>query len=307
MADVAFVPQRHVLQGRHGIAADHTGQTGEAFPGDRVPLVRHGAAALLATGEGFLGFQNLGALQVAELHGPVLEARGHESQPVHELGMDVALDDLRGDGRGLESEALANMGFNRGRQVGVCSYGAAEFADGDDAPEVLEAGQRPRELLVHQGQFQTEGGGFAMNAMAAPDARGSLIFPSPSGDDGQQGFHIPDEQVDTLHHLDREGGIHDVGAGQAEVQPAAGRVVDALGHRRGEGDDIVVEYLFQFALTGDQSRGVAFPSLTTLLDLQEVLLRHHALGHQRFTGKLLDVEPQAQLVLLGPDRPHLGP
>ena len=110
-----------------------------------------------------------------------------------------------------------------------------------------------------------------------------------------------------MHHLDGEGRVDDVGAGQTEVQPSAGRVVDALGHGGGEGDDIVVEHLFQLALPGRQSGGVALPGLTAFLDLQKVFLRHHALGHQRFTGEFLDVEPQAQLVLLGPDRPHLGP
>ena len=160
---------------------------------------------------------------------------------------------------------------------------------------------------MHERQLQTEGGGLTMNAVTAADTGGPLILPGPSSNDRQQGFHIADEQVGALHHLNGKGGVDDVGAGQTEVQPSAGRVVDALGHGGGEGDDIVVEHLFQLALPGRQSGGVAFPGLATLLDFQKVFFRHHALGHQRFTGKFLNIEPKAQLVLFGPDRPHLGP
>ena len=307
VADVALMPQGHVLEGGHGVAADHAGQAGEALPGDGVALVRHGAAALLAPGEGFFGLQDFGALEVAELDGPVLEARGHQGQAVHEFGMDVALDDLGGDGSGLESKALADMGLDRGRQVGVGADRAAELAQGDDRTQVLVPGQGPRELLVHQGQLQPEGGGLAMDAVAAADAGSQPVFAGPPGDDGQQGLHVPDEQIEALHHLDGEGRVHDVGAGEAEVQPAAGRIVDAFGHRRGEGDDVVIEHLLQLALAGEQSGRVALPGRAALLDLEKILLRHHALAHQRLAGEFLDVEPQAQLVLLGPDRPHFGP
>ena len=137
------MPEGHVLQGGHGVSADHAGQSGEAFPGDRVALVRHGAASLLASGKGFLSLQNFGALQVTELHGPVLEARGDERQAVHELGMDVALDDLRGDGCRPQVQTLAYMGFHRGRQVGMGTDGAAEFANGNNRVEMLEASEGP--------------------------------------------------------------------------------------------------------------------------------------------------------------------
>jgi len=49
-----------------------------------------------------------------------------------------------------------------------------------------------------------------------------------AGDDGQKFFDVGDQNVRALHHLHGEAGVHDVAAREAEVQPAAGAVVDLL-------------------------------------------------------------------------------
>ena len=48
---------------------------------------------------------------------------------------------------------------------------------------------------------------------------------------------------------------------QAEMEPAAGVVVDFLGDGGGEADDVVVERFFEFALAGDKAGGVGEPLL----------------------------------------------
>ena len=88
----------------------------------------HGAAALLTSGEWLFGLEDFCALQVAKLYGPVLEAGGHQGQPVHEFGVDVPLDNLRGDGHWPQVQTLAHMRFHRRREVGMGTDGAAELA-----------------------------------------------------------------------------------------------------------------------------------------------------------------------------------
>ena len=65
--DVALVPQRHVLQRRHGVAAQQARQAGQVLAQDRVLLVRHRRGALLPLAERLLRFADLGALPVADL------------------------------------------------------------------------------------------------------------------------------------------------------------------------------------------------------------------------------------------------
>ena len=129
VADVALVPEGDVFQRGHGVAAQHAREAGEAFPGDGVALVRHGAAAFLAFGERLFGFEHFGALQVAELHRPTLDARADERQRELEFGVDVALHDLRGDGRGAQAELLANVSLDARREVRARADGAGDFAD----------------------------------------------------------------------------------------------------------------------------------------------------------------------------------
>ena len=130
MADVALVPEGDVFQRGHGIAAQHASEAGEAFPGDGIALVRHGAAAFLAFGERLLGFEHFGALQMAELDGPTLDARADEGERVHELGVDVALDDLRGDrGRAGGPSFSQTYASTRGDEMRTGADRAGNLAD----------------------------------------------------------------------------------------------------------------------------------------------------------------------------------
>ena len=72
VTDVALVPEGAVFQGGHHVAAQHTGQAADALAADRVALVGHGRAALLALGEVLLHLEHVGALQVADLGGEAL-------------------------------------------------------------------------------------------------------------------------------------------------------------------------------------------------------------------------------------------
>src|SRR5206468_5963166 len=149
VAEVAFVPEGDVLQGGQRVAAQDARQAGEPFARDRVALVRHGAGAFLALGETFFGFEHFGALQVAELGGPPLHARPDERQRAEELGVDVALDDLRGDGRRPQTQLAADLRLDARSQVCAGADGAGEFAYGRGLFGAFEPAQSPAELIVH--------------------------------------------------------------------------------------------------------------------------------------------------------------
>src|SRR5665647_444109 len=112
MRNVAFVPQCDIFQRGDGVAAQHAREAGESFPSDGIALVRHGARTFLASGERLFGFENFGALQMAELDGPTFDARADEGECGLEFSVEVALDNLRGYWRGLEAELFAHGQFN---------------------------------------------------------------------------------------------------------------------------------------------------------------------------------------------------
>src|SRR5690606_26032734 len=112
MADIALVPESNVFQRSDSVAAQHTRETGEAFPSDGVALVRHRARTFLTFRKRFFRFEHFGALQVAKLHRPTFNTRADERHRGLKFGMNVALHHLRGDGRGLDAKFLANVSFN---------------------------------------------------------------------------------------------------------------------------------------------------------------------------------------------------
>src|SRR5262249_4936185 len=139
-------------------------------------LVRHGAAALLSVGEWFFCFENLCALEVAELDGPALDARADQSHCVHELGMDVARHNLRGEVRGAQAEGLTDGGLDSGRKMRVGSDGATEFADSGNGAGAFETLLGAAELIVHERKLEPEGNGFGMNAVTAANAGNKRVL-----------------------------------------------------------------------------------------------------------------------------------
>src|SRR5690349_11148547 len=108
MTDVAFVPKGNVFQSGDGISTEDAGEAGETFAGDGVALVRHGAGTFLAFGKKFLGFEHLRPLQMTKLGGPAFDTGADEGDGADEFGVNIALDDLGGDGGGAEAELLAD-------------------------------------------------------------------------------------------------------------------------------------------------------------------------------------------------------
>src|ERR1035437_9076963 len=238
MRNVAFVPERDVFQRGDGVAAQHAREAGETFPGDGIAFVRHGARTFLASGERLFGFENFGALQMAEFDGPTLDARADEGECGLEFSVEVALHDLRGDGRGTQAELFADKIFHTRRQVRASSDGTGKFADGNNFAGAFKTFERPTKFVVHQSHFQTERRRLGVDAVTATNAGREFMLLRAAGNDRQQRLHVGDQNVRALHHLHGEAGVHDVATREAEVQPAAGTVVDLFGDGGGETDDV---------------------------------------------------------------------
>ena len=108
VADVALVPERHVLERAPRVAAQQPRETADVLGQDRVALVRHRRRALLARCRTAPPPPHLGALQVADLQRDALAGPGHDREPREEVRVAVARHDLRRDRLGREPEPPAD-------------------------------------------------------------------------------------------------------------------------------------------------------------------------------------------------------
>ena len=80
VADVALVPQRHVLEADERIGSQQPRHAGHPLGEDRIALVRHGARPLLAGAERLECLAHLGALKVTDLDRDALERAAEDGQ-----------------------------------------------------------------------------------------------------------------------------------------------------------------------------------------------------------------------------------
>jgi hypothetical protein len=151
---------------------------------------------------------------------------------------------------------------------------------------------------VPQRELQPEGHRLGVHAVGAPDHRRGPVLVGAPAEDAGQGVHAAEDQVAGLHQLQRERRVDHVRRGEAEVQPP-GRGPHVLGHRRREGDDVVLRGLLDLVDSGDVE-GAA------LADVGGGLGGHQALGGHRPGGGHLHAQPAVELPLLAPDGGHLG-
>ena len=93
------------------------------FGRNRIFFVGHGRGAFLALGKAFLGFQDFGALEMAQLRGHAFDSAGEQGQGGEKGGMAVALDDLGRDGVHGQTEPVQGDGLHLGVEVGIAAHG----------------------------------------------------------------------------------------------------------------------------------------------------------------------------------------
>ena len=281
-----------------GVGADDAGEAGDLLGGDGVALVRHGAGALLLFGEELFGLADLGALEVADFGGDLVERGAEDGEGGDVGGVAVALDYLRGDGYGLEAELGADGFFVFGLEVAEGADGSGELADAEVFGGGVEAGEVALHLGVPEQELEAEGGGFGVDAVGAADDGGVLELEGA----GFEGFaRREDAGADEgggFAELEGLRGVDDVGGGEAVVQPAGGfGVGDVFGDGGGEGDDVVADFGFDFVDAGDGE-------VAAVADGVGGGLRDEAEAGEGLRGGGLDGEPAAVFVLVGPDAAH---
>ena len=104
-----------------GVAAQQPGEPGDPLGQDRVPLVGHRRAALLARLERLHDLGDLGVLQVADLGREPLERAAEDRDRREERGVPVALDDLGADRVHAQPEVGEDLGLDVRRRGGCTS------------------------------------------------------------------------------------------------------------------------------------------------------------------------------------------
>ena len=296
--DVALVPQRDVLDRRHGVATEQPRETADLLAPDRVALVRHRGRALLALRERLLDFPDLRLLQAANLERELLERRAGDRKRGQQLRVAIALDDLRRDGRGLEPEPTADGGLDRRRQVGEGADRARDLADAPRFARAPHAHDVALQLGVPERQLQAEGHGLGVHAVRAADHRRLAMLFRARPDGVSERVQVLQDQVARVHHLQRQRRVHHVRRRQAEVEIARRRA-DVLGDRRRERDDVVLRGLLDFLDAPDVERRLR-PEVACRVGRDDARLRH------RVGRGELDREPRLVPALLGPDPAHFG-
>ena len=212
--------------------------------------------------------------------------------------MAIALNHLRGDGRGGKAEPAADVGFDRGVEVGERADGAGDLADGDGGTRLSHAAEVATELVVPQRQLEAERHRLGVHAVRAADHRGAAMLVRPRLHRVAQRAEQRQDEVGRLDHLQCLRRVDDVGRGEPEVQPAR-RWADVFGHRRGEGDHVVLRRLLDLFDAVDVERG-PLAQLTGGIGGHEAHGRH-GVGRGQFHG-----QPGLVAALFGPDAPHLG-
>ena len=253
--------------------------------------------------EVLLRLAHLGALQMADFDGDFVQGAAEDGERGDVGGVAVALDDLRGNGRGLEAEARADAFFVLGLQVAEGADRAGELAHAHVLGCGVEAGQVALHLGVPVEQLEAEGRGLGVDAVGAADGGRVLELEGAALEHGEQsGDSVADERGG-FFDLQRLGGIDDVVRGEAVVQPA-GLGVEALGFERlcnrgCEGDDVVLDFGLDLSDAGGGDGGLGGDGFGGGGGNDAVLGQHGAC-------RRLHLEPAAVFVLVRPDAAHRG-
>ncbi len=129
--------------------------------------------------------RDLGAREVPDLERERVERGGDDGERREQLGVTVALEDLRRARRRLEAEPLARDPLELRVGRGVRSDGAGELADADPLERASDALAAARELERPAGELQAERRRLGMDAVRAADLKRLAVLLGASGDDGE--------------------------------------------------------------------------------------------------------------------------
>ena len=215
------MPQGDVLEPDEGISAHESREPADPLGDDRVALVRHRRRALLARRERLLDLTHLGPREVPDLEREAVERGGEDREGGQELGVAVALEDLRRAGRWLEAQRLARDALDIRRRGRVGPDRTRELAHAHSGECVVEPATVALELERPAQQLETEGRRLGMDSVRPAD-RDRVAVLLRAGDDRLERAVDPiADQRSRVLHRERESGVEHVRRGEAVVEPAA--------------------------------------------------------------------------------------
>ena len=299
MRDVALVPKCDVLEADERMRAHDAREPADALGDDRVALVGHRRRSFLPLPEGLLHLGDLGACQIAHLERKLVERRRGDRERGEELGVAVALEDLRRRGRRLEAEPLARDALEVGIGRRVRADGARELADAHAVERVRDAGARPVELERPARELDAEGRRLGVHAMRPPHLERAAVLLGARCHDGECAVERGDDQRAGLADLERKRRVDDVGGGEAVVEPAP-FFAELLGDGVDERRRVVVQCRL------DLGDALGRRGLRLLLQRLRRLGGHDSeLGPGR-RRRELHLEPRFEPALVRPDPGHRG-
>ena len=162
---------------------------------------------------------------MAHFDGDLIERAADQRKGRDICRMAVALDHLRGNGGGLQSQPLADALFMFRLQVAECADGSREFAHAHVFRSRVKAHQVALHLSEPVQQLETESCGFGMNAMRAADGGRVLEFEGAALEDRQERSQAVANEIRRRLYLQSLRGIDNVVRGEPIVRATA------TGHR----------------------------------------------------------------------------
>jgi hypothetical protein len=154
---------------------------------------------------------------------------------------------------------------------------------------------------IEAGEGQAHGGRLGMDAVAAADADGVLVFEGAGLQRGQHPVQIGQQDVGGAHQLHVQRGVQHVRRGHALMDEARLVGADMFGQMGQEGDHVMLGHGLDLVDAGD----VEFDVLGAP-DGFGIGLRDHAQLGLGVAGMGLDLEPDAEAGFGRPDGGHFG-
>ena len=249
----ALVVLHHRVQHDRDQLADVPGAGEDELAGDRVALLRHGAAAAASLLIGLRDLADLGLHQERDVGRDLAERAGEQAKEACDLGEAVAAD-VPGDGRRAQAEL-------RGEPVHHADAVRAERGERADGPAELhhryfgpEAGE-PLGMALQGGEpqraLEAEGDRQRMLGVGAPGHRRVAVAARQVDQGSLAARQILVDQLERLAQLQHQPGVHDVLSRRAPMHPAAGVARAGLAERFDQRHDGIADQLGAAADRGE--------------------------------------------------------
>ena len=193
------------------------------------------------------------------------------------------------------------MRLDRRVDIGEGADSAGNRAGGNLGAGVYQASPTPVDLGIEAREGQAHRRRLGMDAVAATDTDGVLVFKRAALEGGEQFIHVGQQDIGGADQLDVECRIQNIRRGHALMHEASLIRADDLGQMREEGDDIVLGHGLDLVDPRHVELGIlGFP------DGLRILARDHAKVGHGVAGMRLDLVPDTEFGLGRPDGDHFG-